>query len=233
MSAFPSSETLLRTRALVHEHLSVSLELPLSPRWNLRMIVLLWECLLCYESVCVVRSLQTEGFPPPSGSGHLSRCPQVCRGLATWRCWDPAFWPCLRVPRSSTCTTCRIWWVNRWLSSLFTGRWRLMFCELVWLSEYSRGPTETRRAPNGTAGTQTARGSYSRTEGGGVKVGWRHKPPVTSLTVTLTQGWGWAPETGGAEITWTIPDFFCAANNNKICVVIIVNHFKLLNKCLI
>lgn len=51
-------------------------------------------------------------LPRASCSGHLSRCPQVCRGPGTWRCWAPVFWPCSQELRSSTCTTFLIWWVN-------------------------------------------------------------------------------------------------------------------------
>lgn len=100
---------------------------------NSCVFALLWLYILKIEEDAPV-------FPPSSCSGHLSRCPQVCRGLGIWRCWDPVFWPCLQEPRLSTCTTYRIWWViNQQLFSLCWSYlwWLRLFSRLICLNSSS------------------------------------------------------------------------------------------------
>lgn len=100
---------------------------------NSCVFALLWLYILKIEEDAPV-------FPPSSCSGHLWRCPQVCRGLGIWRCWDPVFWPCLQEPRLSTCTTYRIWWViNQQLFSLCWSYlwWLRLFSRLICLNSSS------------------------------------------------------------------------------------------------
>lgn len=61
----------------------------------------------------------------------------MCRGLGTWRCGGPVFWPCSQELRWSTCTICRIWWVNQLLFSYCLGFLCILLVDLHLFPKFS------------------------------------------------------------------------------------------------